>query len=389
MGSKLKTYLRDPLLNQMFSEVRKAGPLKSILVDITHLCNLRCQGCYFFAEDLDAYKAPSDEGVLDTFIEQEKARGTNYVTVVGGEPSLQLDRLKKLYDNFWLVVVTNGLRKIPYDGFENMPIGISVWGDHETDTHLRGYGKIDVFDRSLKNFKDDPRAIWYYTTTPGNAHEIESVVDQCVANGNYVTFNFYGDVSSLGEKFDHTRGFEKVRREIDRAIQRHPDKILMSPYIAEVVSTGELFGQKWGYDVCPSVTFDNEINRERIKNGHPYNTHFRAYNPDLKTTRRCSVGNERDCSTCYDVYVHFAWIMLHMKRHLHTEKDFTNWLTTVYLFYLGNRIVDFEAGIKLLPSIHERLKTLRDEDSAFPSFNTHMIASGQTFNASHNISGYV
>lgn len=361
MRSRLKTYLQDPLLNQMHSEIKAVGPLKSILVDLTHLCNLRCQGCYFFAEDMDEHKSPTDETVFDAFIEQEKARGTNYVTVVGGEPSLQLDRLKKIYNNFWMVVVTNGLRRIPYDDFENMPIGISVWGDHETDTNLRGYGKIDVFDRGLKNFKDDPRAIWYYTTTPGNAHEIESVVDQCVANGNYITFNFYGDVSNLGGKFDHASGFAKVRSEIDRAIQRYPDRILMSRYIAEVVSTGRLYDQEWGYDVCGSITFDNEINKERVKNGYPYNTHFRAYNPDLKTTRRCCVGNERDCSTCYDLYAHFSWIMFNMRLHLKSEKEFTNWLTTMYLFYLGNRIVDFEDGINLLPDIHKRLRTLHDE----------------------------
>ena len=47
---------------------------------------------------------------------QELTRGTNFVTAVGGEPSLMLGRLKKLYDNFFLSTATNGLRKIPYRG---------------------------------------------------------------------------------------------------------------------------------------------------------------------------------------------------------------------------------------------------------------------------------
>jgi hypothetical protein len=355
MATQLKEYLQDPFLGHLYREIRQAGALKSILIDITHICNIRCEGCYFFAEEMDKNIAPKDEAEFDAFIEQEKARGTNYVTVAGGEPSLMLSRIKKIYDNFWLMVVTNGIRKIPYEGFENMPIAVSVWGDHATDTRLRGGGKLDVFARGLKNYRDDPRAFFYYTATPGNAHEIESVVTQCIENGNYVLFNFYGDLSHLGGDLDHRRGFDQVRREINRMIERYPERILISSYISQVVSKGQLYGEEWGYDVCCSLSTDNEINQTRLQNGKPYNTHFRAYNPDLKSTRRCCIGNERDCSTCFDVWAHFSWIMLNMKAHLHSKQAFTHWLTTIYLFYLINRVVNFEAGVKLLPEIHQRL----------------------------------
>lgn len=352
--SKLKEYLQDPFLNRLYGDIRKAGPLKSISVDITHVCNIRCEGCYFFAEEMDKHKAPMDEAEFETFISQEKGRGTNFITVVGGEPSLMLNRLKKLHDNFWILVVTNGIRPIPHEGFETMPITVSVWGDHQTDTRLRGGGKLDVFARGLKNYRDDPRARWYYTTTPGNAHEIESVVSQCVENGNYVWFNFYGDLSHRGGQLDHNQGFGRVRRQIDKMIERYPDKILLTSYVSRVVSTGRLLGQPWSYDVCCSISSDNPINRRRINNGHPYNPHFRAYNPDLKSTRRCCVGEARDCDTCFDVWAHFSWIMLSMKQHTATKQDFTNWLTTMYIFYLINQIIDFEEGVQLLPEIHRR-----------------------------------
>lgn len=360
MHDRLDMYLQDPLLKLMYEDLERAGPLKAILVDITHVCNLRCKGCYFFEEDMDRFKSPEDEAVFDAFIASEKARGTNFVTVVGGEPSLQLERLKKLHDSFWVTAVTNGIHPIPYQGFENMPVGLSVWGDHETDTYLRGNNKIPVFRKALDNYRDDPRAIWYYTTTPKNAHEIASVVEQCVANGNYVTFNFYGDISGLGGAYDHRDGFALVRREIDRAIERFPDKILASSYISQVVSTGQLFDESWGYDVCCSITPDNPINRERIANGNPYNPHFRAYNPDLATTRRCCVGDERDCGNCYDVYAHISWIMMNLGRHLRSKEDFTHWLTTMYIFYLGNRILDLDARIHLLPEIHARSQHWRE-----------------------------
>ena len=137
MANKLKSYLADPFLNRLYRDIRKAGAIKSISVDITHACNIRCTGCYYFAEGMDRYKSPKDESFFDEFIAREKARGTNFVTIVGGEPSLILHRVKKIYDNFWMNIATNGMRKIPFEGFENMPIGISVWGDHETDKILR------------------------------------------------------------------------------------------------------------------------------------------------------------------------------------------------------------------------------------------------------------
>jgi hypothetical protein len=231
-----------------------------------------------------------------------------------------------------------------------------VWGDHETDTRLRGRGRQDVFATALRNYRDDPRASWYYTTTPGNAHEIEPVVEQCVANGNRVLFNFYGDLAGIGGDVDHRRGFARVRREIDRMIDRYPGRIWLSSYMSEVISTGRLYEDRWGYDVCSSVSADNAMNQARLANGKPYNAHFRAYNPDLTSTRRCCVGDERDCSTCFDVWAHTSWIMLNMRRHLGSKQEFTNWLTTMYLFYLMNRFVDFDAGVSLLPEIHRRVR---------------------------------
>lgn len=353
--NRIEHYLKDPLLRYMYDEIRAVGPLRSIQVDITHKCNIRCKGCYFFAEKLDQYKAPEDEADFDAFIEREKARGTNYMTVVGGEPSLMLDRLKKIYDNFWMVVVTNGIRKIPYEGFENLAIAISVWGDHQTDTELRGNGKIDVFARGLKNYKDDSRAGWYYTTTPGNAHEIESVVEQIVANGNNVNFNFYSDLAHLGGDVDHHQGFGAVVEEIERMTERYPERIFMPIYVARTVASGELFGDKWGFDVCCTLSGDKAKNQRRFENGKATNTHFRAYSPDLKTTRSCCRSDKYDCENCFETWAHIAWIMANLEKHLGSEADFTNWLSTMFTFYMTNRVGDFEGSLKRLPEVHQRL----------------------------------
>ena len=169
-------------------------------------------------------------------------------------------------------------------------------------------------------------------------------------------FNFYGDLAGAGGQLDHRQGFADARAEIDRMIARHPAKILMTSYVNEVTTTGRLYGERWGHAVCASITPAHELNRERVRNGNFYDAHFRAYNPDLVTTRRCCIGNERDCATCFDTYAHMVWIMTKLEYHLNSKPEFTKWLTTVFLYYLGVRALDFESRVGLVPEIHRRVQ---------------------------------
>ena len=74
------------------------------------------------------------------------------------------------------------------------------------------------------------------------------------------------------------------------------------------------------------------------------------------STRGCCGGDKWDCAKCFDTWAHTAWIMLSMRRHLGSKQEFTNWLTTTYVFHLMNRFVDFDAGVLLLPEIHRRVR---------------------------------
>jgi hypothetical protein len=354
--AKLREYLKDPFLSSLYRDIRNAGPIRSISLDATSKCNLRCQGCYYFAEGMDQHSAGNDKAAFDGFIEYEKARGTNFVTIVGGEPALVPGRLKKVYDNFKMSVATNGLIPIPREGMEEMPIGVAVWGDHQTDSDLRGNGSQDFFTRALNNYRGDERAYFYYTVAPGHADEVESVVEQCLDNGNRLLFNYYSDVESLGGDLDYRGGFHRVRQEIDRMLALYPDQIFTTSYFNQVVTSGRLFEEQWGYPVCTNVSANAPVNAERINNGNPYNKHFRAYNADFSTTRRCCTGVSRDCSSCFDSWEHFSWIMINMKKHLGSLQDFTNWLTTMYVFYLINRLVDYQAGLDKLALI-QRMNT--------------------------------
>lgn len=349
--NRLHEYLKDPLLRYLYQEIRSAGPIRSVSIDITHECNLRCKGCYYFAEDMDK-TFTSSEAKVDNWIESEKTRGTNFVTIVGGEPALALDRLGKIYSNFRVNVATNGLIKIPEKGFENLPIGVAVWGNSEMDSSLRANGKRDLFAEALKNYRNDSRAFWYYTISPGNYLEIREVVERCIENGNRVLFNYYSDLDGLGGKLDYRTGFEDVMNEVNKMIDLYPEYILSTRHLNQVVSTGDLFGVKWGYNVCTNLSENLEMNQERFANGMPSNSHFRAYNADFESTRRCCTGIERNCDSCFDTWEHFSWIMINMRKHLDSKIEFSNWLTTTYMFYLINNMVFPESKSEILKEIH-------------------------------------
>ncbi len=350
--SALSSYLSDPFLKELYLQIRSAGSLRSISLDLTHECNLRCTGCYYFEEGMDLIVG-NNSNLDKDFIElvnSEKKRGTNFVTVVGGEPSLRLDRLKIIYDNFNMNVATNGLEKIPLEGFENMPIGVSVWGDHKTDAKLRNNGKRDLFKIALDNYKNDSRAFFYYTVTPNKSNEIESVVKQCINNGNKILFNYYSDLRDGWET--HHQSFENVQFEIDRMISLYPDYILTTSYFNKVITTGTLFKQQWGYDVCTNVSTDFSGNSNRLENGNPFNPHFQSFNADFKTTRRCCTGIDRSCDSCFDAWEHFSWIMINMKLHLNTKNDFINWLSTMYIFYYINGLVGKNKDENIISRLH-------------------------------------
>ena len=125
-----------------------------------------------------------------------------------------------------------------------------------------------------------------------------------------------------------------------------------------------MLGERWGYDVCPTIDAANPKNHDRVANGKPYVAHFRALYPDLKTTRRCCIGEAHDCSNCFNVYSKMTWINVNVKKHLETRDDFFNWLSSNYILHLFVRAIDVAKALPLLPQIHARQAALREEGRA-------------------------
>ena len=90
--------------------------IRSSIYDVTNKCNLRCKGCFFFSSN--EHKAAAEEmdtGKWEAFIDKEMDRGVNLAILIGGEPTLYLDRVEAFYKRLPTFCATNGLIKIPRD----------------------------------------------------------------------------------------------------------------------------------------------------------------------------------------------------------------------------------------------------------------------------------
>lgn len=87
------------------------------------------QGVLFFSSGED--KVAGEETDLTkwaAFLDAEKQRGVNLAILIGGEPTLCLDRVEQFYRRMPTYCATNGLIKVPRDRFPGMMVGISLWG---------------------------------------------------------------------------------------------------------------------------------------------------------------------------------------------------------------------------------------------------------------------
>ncbi len=112
--------------------------IRSSIYDLTNKCNLRCKGCFFFSSGEHHLDEETDIRKWETFVDKEKERGVNLAILIGGEPTLFLDRVEAFYHRIPSYCATNGLIKIPRDRFPDMMVGISLWGSSEDEIELRG-----------------------------------------------------------------------------------------------------------------------------------------------------------------------------------------------------------------------------------------------------------
>lgn len=300
--------------------------IRSSIYDVTNRCNLRCKGCFFFSSgEHQAATEEMDIKKWEVFIDREKERGVNLAILIGGEPTLCMDRVEAFYKRLPTYCATNGLIKVPREKFPDMMVGISLWGGGEDEKFLRGQ---DTFTISSKNYEGDPYTYYLYTLTPRQVGKIEPIIKRIVDVGLKVHLQLLSNDEGV-DGFSWRDGeLNDLRFEMDEMLDRYPNTVISCKYYHEIITTGKMMGRTFGWQECPSVTeaLDNRTNRPRRL------IHFARWASDLKTVHRCCTSATRDCSTCKDGAAHMSWVMVNKREHLKSTRDLQNWVEVYEMF---------------------------------------------------------
>jgi hypothetical protein len=300
--------------------------IRSSIYDVTNQCNLRCRGCFFFSSD-EHKAAPEEEDIhkWEAFVDGEKARGVNLAILIGGEPTLHLDRVAAFYDRLPSYCATNGLIKVPRDRFPDMMVGISLWGDEEDEKVLRGR---NTFAISSRNYAGDPCTYYLYTITPRQVGRIEGIIRRIADTGLKVHLQLLSNDEGV-EGFSWTPELlEDIRVEMDGMLERYPDTVISSRYYHEIITTGRMLGRPFGWNECPSVTEPMDRRTPPPKRL----IRFIRWAADLHTMHRCCTSATRDCSICKDGAAHMSWVMVNKRAHLRSAQDLRNWIEVYEMF---------------------------------------------------------
>jgi len=320
----------DDALLRRFHAVREfSRGIRASEVHLTNACNLRCRGCWFFTFGFDRQtKDQTDLGALKAFIQRERARHVNAVLLIGGEPTLFPDRIMAFVEGMEHVTIsTNGLRPLARDGFERVSVAVTLFGGGPVDDELRairpnGRTFTGLADTALGHYRDDPRVFFIYAITGRAPEYIEPTVRQIRDNGNRVTFNYYSEYHT-----DNPLRREHERRLLDEALrvrELYPDAVVSHPYYLRALVTGRTeFGQ-FGYDVCPSISWDYPGHAVRRANGNPTLPLFNVYAADLDTINFCCTHGR--CEGCRDSQAVQSWLLVSARHFLHSARGLETWV---------------------------------------------------------------
>jgi pyruvate-formate lyase-activating enzyme len=300
--------------------------IRSSIYDVTNRCNLRCKGCFFFSSgEHEAAVEEMDLGRWEAFVDKEMQRGVNLAILIGGEPTLCLDRVEAFYKRLPTFCATNGIIKVPRDRFPDMMLGISLWGDEEDEKVLRGK---DAFSISSKNYAGDPHTYYLYTITPRQLGKTDRIIRKIRDAGLKVHMQLLSNDEGVDGFNWQPEELDQIRAEMDEVLDRYPDTVISSKYYHEIITTGVMLGRQFGWMECPSVTdpLDKRDPKPRRL------TNFIRWASDLQTMHRCCTSETRDCSTCKDGAAHMSWVMVNKRAHMRSSKDLQNWIEIYEMF---------------------------------------------------------
>jgi hypothetical protein len=322
---KTVSTLLDDHWHARYKRISKLN-IRSSIYDVTNRCNLRCKGCFFFSSD--EHKAAPEEMDINrwqAFIDREKQRGVNLAILIGGEPTLCLDRVEAFYRRLPTFCATNGLIKVPRDRFPDMMVGISLWGDEADENFLRGK---DTFSISSNNYAGDPYTYYLYTITPKQLGKTERIVKKIHEAGLKVHMQLLSNDEGVDGFYWQPDQLLAIRQEMDDVLDTYPDTVVSCKYYHKVITSGEMLGRTFGWNECPSVTKPLDPRDPQPKRL----IEFIRWASDLNTMHRCCTSETRDCSTCKDGAAHMSWVMVNKRAHMRSTADLQNWIEVYEMF---------------------------------------------------------
>ncbi len=151
---------------------------------------------------------------------------------------------------------------------------------------------------------------------------IEDTVRRIRDNGNRVTFNLYSEYGTDAPLRDSRD--EHLLDELLGVAAVYPDTVIAHPYYLRVLMTGETEFGRFGYDVCPSVSWDDPRHATRRVNGNPTLPLFNAYGADLETIQFCCTSGR--CDGCRDSQAVQSWLLVSARRFLHSGGGLRTWV---------------------------------------------------------------
>ena len=334
-GYRFKDLLADSETNRRWEKVRRYFFLRESTYDMTHRCNIRCDGCYYYEGDKQFTQENRDPEQWQQLMRAEKKRGITYVVLAGAEPSLVPDLCHVCYREIPLgAIASNGLRKIPHAiGYK---IHISVWGSDETSAEIRH--RDSMLQQQIANYRGDGRAVFVYTFTRNNIEDAGPVLDILSGEGCKVTFNMFSAPVGYEGPLRHTKAsLAHVRETMMTLLSQYPETVLFSPY--NIVAHTHPLALHDLY-ACPYP-------RMNPSKAQGLGRSFRQYRTDLTWNRAaaCCVP-DTDCRDCRHYAAGSAIVTAKLFRHATDPDTFRAWLDYVDT-YLSVWVTGYEKGPNL------------------------------------------
>ncbi len=335
---KFADIIADSAIQERWEKVRRYFFLRESTYDMTSRCNIRCDGCYYYAGEKQFAGENKDQQQWRRLMVSEKERGITFVVLAGAEPALVPELCQVCFEVMPLgTIATNGLKRIPSE--IDYQIHISVWGNDQTSLAVRK--APDMLVRQMDNYRGDPRAVFVYTFTPDNIIEAAEVTRRVADEGMKITFNMFSAPVGYAGNLRHSDESLRITRDtMEELLDAYPQSVLFSKYNI-VAHTHQL-----GLHDLFSCSYPRKNPSTDIGLGRS----FRQYRTNLEWDRQaaCCVP-DTDCDDCRHYAAGSAVVTARMYRHATDPDTFSSWLD-----YVDTYLAVWVRGYEKSPNLCDR-----------------------------------